>query len=164
MDAAAAAASTVGVTPAATRSRAAATRASRVRAFWAERPPVSYGVDMTFMVCDSLHGTHVPRTGGGAHEREHGPAVPGPGGGGRRAPMVPRRRPAHLEGDVGGHRRRVPPLRGPGGPRQGHPAAPAPRLRRDDDRAGGRDPHAAARRSTGTPASRSRTVTAGAPV
>src|SRR5712691_9331650 len=111
MDAAAAAASTVGVTPAATRSRAAATRASRVRAFWAERPPVSYGVDMTFMVCDSLHGTHVPRTGGGAH-----------------------------------------------------PAAPAPRLRRDDDRAGGRDPHVAARRSTGTPASRSRTVTAGAPV
>ena len=38
---AAAASSTVGVAPAATSSRAAATRADRVRAFWAERPVAS---------------------------------------------------------------------------------------------------------------------------
>ena len=41
-----------------------------------------------------------------------------------------------------GDRWRVPPLRGPDGPWQGHAAAPPLRLRRDDDRAGGRDPDA----------------------
>ena len=83
---------------------------------------------------------------GERHERSRFAGIHRPSQGGRRAALVLRRRPPHLEGDGRGDRWRVPALRGPPRPRQGHAAAHPPRLRRDDDRARGRDPHAPRRR------------------